>query len=230
MADPLNFLPSFQTESTLASGIQWAQSNSQSLKKTRLGLSVITLSIVIMLICIIGMCFGLMLLMGTKGFDEEGIKVTITVLRILVVSLVYVVGPICCLAVPAESGARGFLAGSIVLNLISIATSIVHDLAPMTYPNVFFNVSGICGFVGFIMFIVFMQKLSEYIGRYDLVTRSKTLLIVYIILVVILMCTFAMPLMFLAAAIVGIIFFIMYFYLVDDLRKALGKVAKPETA
>jgi uncharacterized membrane protein len=44
------------------------------------------------------------------------------------------------------------------------------------------------------------------------------------------MSTFALPLMFLAWGVVGIISFIMYWYLVDDLRKALGKVDKPETA
>ena len=230
MTDPLNPQTSPQTETVLAPGVQWAQSNSPSMKKTRLGLSLITLTIVITLICTIGMFFGMMLLMGTKGFDEKWIKVTITVARILAASLIYVIGPIFCLAVPAESGAKGFLAGSIVLNLISIVTSIVQVITPMAFTNVVFNIIGICGFIGFLMFIIFMQKLSEYIGRYDLVTRSKTVLILYIIFVVIVMCTFAMSLMFLAAAVAGIISFIMYWYLVDDLRKALGKVDKPETA
>jgi hypothetical protein len=229
MADPLNPQTSPLTETTLAPGVQWAQSNSPSLKKTRLGLSVITLSIVIMLICTIGMYLGMMLLMGTKDF-EKGIKVTLPVLDILMPSLICVVGPVFCLAVPAESGAKGFLAGSIVLYLVRIVTSIVQLIAPLVFPSVVFNIIGICGFIGFLMFIVFLQKLSQYIGRNDLVTRSKTLLIIYLISVVIFMSTFALPLMFLAWGVVGIISFIMYWYLVDDLRKALGKVDKPETA
>ena len=66
MADPLNPQISLQTESVPAPGVQWAQSNSPSLKKTRLGLSLITLTIVICVIGILAFSFGSALFMVTK--------------------------------------------------------------------------------------------------------------------------------------------------------------------
>ena len=59
--------------------------------------------------------------------------------------------------------------------------SIVYIIAPTAFPPIVFYVIGICPFIGFLLFLVFIKKLSEYIGRYDLAARSKTVLIVFLI-------------------------------------------------
>jgi hypothetical protein len=228
MADPLNPQTSLLTKTTLAPGVQWAQSNSPSLKKTRLGLSLITITIVICVIGILAFSFGSALFMVTKYYESNGIKVTISVLYILIDSLLFVVGPYFCLAVPAESGAKGFLAWSIVLSLISIISSIVYIIAPTAFPPIVFYVIGICPFIGFLLFLVFIKKLSEYIGRNDLAARSKTVLVVFLIYSAINLSALAMPLKFLVALVAGLVFLIMYFSLLDALRLSLGKVDKPK--
>lgn len=229
MADPLNPQTSPQMMATLAPGVQWAQTNSPSLKKTRLGLSLIHYMIEITLVVLIVMFFGASFIDPTIGIIK-GMTITISILGYLFVSITQIIGPLFCLAVPTESAANGFLVGSIVLQFFNIMKLILQVIVPMLLPPIVFHILGLCGFAGIIMFILFMNRLSEYINRVDLAARGRILLTGCFIFLGASLCMFALPMLAIVLIIAALILFLMYWYLVDDLRKALGKVDEPATA
>ena len=156
---------------TFASGKEWAQGNSPSVKKTRFGLSLVLIGYVVMIISGLCVAFGVMIFFGPNGLKDKGVMSTIALLRILIACFIDVVGPVYCLAVPAESGTKRYLMMSIFFNLIGIITSIVQLLAPMIFSSIFIRPFGFFGYIGTFMFIIFLKKLSEYIGRDDLGQR-----------------------------------------------------------
>ncbi|MGA2059326.1 MAG: hypothetical protein ABSG67_02505 [Thermoguttaceae bacterium] len=231
MTDFLNSQYTPQTTSTLSPGVQWAQTASPSLKKTRFGLSLVLWGYAIMIICMFGITFGIMISFGANGFKEKGLSDAISVLRILFAFFIDFVGPIYCLAVPTESGAKRFLMMSILFNLIGIINSIVHLLAPIIFSSIFIKPFGFLSFIGTFIFIIFLKKFAEYIGRDDLGSKGKKILIVYIIFFVMEICTFEISifpkgltaLLFFLGAITGLIYFLLYITLINDLRKSMIK-------
>jgi hypothetical protein len=240
MADPLNPKKSRHTASTLTPGVQWAQSNSPSLKKTRLGLSLVFFGtlITIIFIAVILTCSQLM---GSKYFNESGAKVVATILGLLLAIFIKIIGPGLCLAVPAESGSKRFLLGSIVLDLIAIVNTTVQIISPMAIPSIYFYFIELCNIISVFIFIYFLKKLSEYIGRGDLSIRSKYIMKGYVLCAAIVLGIYIVLfltgsfLFFLVVAFMGVFFFFIYLFLtyislINDLRKALGGVKVPATS
>ena len=216
MAESNDSQISHSTSKTLASGVQWAQTDSPSLKKTRLGLSLVFFGTVITII-FIAVVLICSLLMGSKAYNESAVKIAATILGISLAIFVNIVGPLLCLAVPAESGSKRFLVGSIVLDLIAIVNSTVQVIAPMVIPSIVFYIIRLCGIIGLFIFIYFLKKLSEYIGRDDLAARGKKVLIGYLIVPVgifaLAFLLFVVPPFFLVVASMGlVIVYYMYFY------------------
>jgi hypothetical protein len=238
MDEPLSFQTSTQTKTAIAPGERWAQTDSPSLKKTRLGLLLLFYGILISVICLIVMAFLNYALVGIVS-KENGFNIVVptALLMIVSVSFLYFAVPIFCLAVPAESGAKGLLAGSIMLNFISMVNSIVQFIMPTIVPSIVFHIIGICGGIGMVVFILFLKKLSEYIGREDLAAMSsKVLLFTCICWAITLgIFTFTLPylvefLLFILAALASIYLFFISMSLLNGLINALGKVDNLETS
>jgi hypothetical protein len=173
--------------------------------------------------------------MGRKSFNESGAKDIVIILGILLAIVANFIGPILCLSVPAESGSKRFLVGSIVLYLISIVITIVHDISPMAFPSIFFYISIFCRIISYFIFIYFLKKLSEYVGRDDLSAQGKKVLIGYLIIPVGILAGFLLGFVidpfFAVTALMGlfifvICIFIMYINLINGVRKTLVKENK----
>ncbi len=228
MNDPLNLKATTQNTSKPAPGVHWAQSDSPSLKKTRLGLSLIFFGNLIMIICMMGLLLSITLLVGIKWSDNRGAQIIISTVGLVGATLLCVVAPIYCLAVPDESDARGFLAGSLVFYIVSMLISIINiiisQLNPLSFMIVIYSLFSL---IGFIMFMLFMKKLSEYIDREDLAAYGKKILIGSVICSLMWYVSMCSPqtwlLLWFMAGLGKLVFFIMYMNLLNSLRKALGK-------
>jgi hypothetical protein len=234
MTDPLNPRTSFLTETTLSSGVQWAQSNSPSLKKTRMGLSLVFFgTITSMILSLIALlCFQLM---GSKIFNESGAKVIVTILGTSLAVVANIIGPFLCLSVPAESGSKKFLVASIVLHLIMIVNTIVQAISPMALPLIVFYFTRLCGIISLFIFIYFLKKLSEYVGRDDLSVLGKKVLIGFFSvpagIIAAFLLFFVVHPFFAVMASMGLFIFIicifvMYINLIYSVRKSLVKENK----
>ncbi|MGW8256734.1 MAG: hypothetical protein ACWGMZ_04535 [Thermoguttaceae bacterium] len=232
MVDPTDFQTNSSSSSFLSPGEQWAKTPSSSVKKTRLGLSLVFFGTItaIAFFVVIPIC---LLFMGTKAYNDSGVANVATLFGILMGSFVTIVSPAFCLAVPAESGAKKFLIGSIIFYLICLAYSTVQFIAPTALPEIVFYGGDFFTALGFFMFIIFLKRLSAYVGRNDLSARGKTVLIAYIFiqaaLLGVLHLFVLIPfLFFIIAVTMGLIIFsicfvIMYLKLINDLRNTLLK-------
>jgi hypothetical protein len=139
------------------------------------------------------------------------------------------IGPIVCLAVPSETGAKGFIIASVIFQLFNVVSSIGHFFAPTPTMNLIFRGLGLLGIVGFVCFVLFMKKLGKFIDRTDFVVRANNILYGWIVLIVLGVAAFLgvlaeFPLLGLLGFVVAIgalIVFVMYVNLIDALRKAL---------
>jgi hypothetical protein len=234
MDDSLNSKVSPQTATSFISGRQWAQTISPSLKNTRLGLTLVFFGtlVTIIFIAVVLICS---LLMGSKIYNDNGAKFTATILGLLLGIFVKIIGPVLCLAVPAESGVKRFLVGSIVLDLIAIVYTIVQIIFPMALLSIVFYITRFCSIISLFTFVYFLKTFSEYIGRDDLSALGKKVLIGYLIvpvgIIAVLLLLFVVPLFFVVVAYMGlfiliICIFVMYLNLINGLRRALVKENK----
>ena len=173
-------------EPATSPGVQWARTSSPSLQKTALGLSLIYYGIIVMLLSIVAMIvLGVMIAAtvagrGGGGAGAGGAFLVLMIpvgLALLVGAILCIVGPIVCLAVPEETNSRGFLIGSVVLQLINFVYSIFSYMIPDLKSPALAALFGILGCVGAVLFLLFLKNLSEYVGRSDLAQRAKNILI-----------------------------------------------------
>jgi hypothetical protein len=198
-------------------GVEWMQTDKAGLSKTALGLTVVYSGIVLLLLCLISMLatiFAPFLMPLVFG-------------AIIIAAIMMFVGPIFCLSVPPETKAQGLIVGSVVLQLINLALTIVAFAGIELFGIQAF--SQLFGVLSAVLFVLFMRKLALFIGRPDLASRASNVLI--LAAVVFLVGFAAGATMFWGAQVGGFLFFIlaimtlflfvMYANLVNYLRKAL---------
>jgi hypothetical protein len=229
MNDPMNPYAAPQVEVTLAPGAQWMRSGSVSLRQTYWGLSLIYYGIILILLAIISM-FPVMSLLGPRGGNLEllGILMIGINLTFLAGAILIFIGQLVCLAVPAETGAKGFIVAAVGFQVINIGASIVQTVMPGVFSPLGALGVGLLGLLGYVFFILFLRKLGEYIGRLDFVQRAMNILYGMILIIVVGVVAGGavwfhpiFGLLILAVAIGGLIVFVMYVNLINALRKAL---------
>jgi len=163
-------------------------------------------------------------------------------IAMLVGYLLVLIGPLFCLAVPAESGSKGFIIGSVVCTLASLAPLATTWLG-IRFTPFDSSASSVISTLGAILFMLFLRKLSLYIGRPDLARRAMAVLISAIVICVLLIgsalfvlgvrASSAVPggaaaggaagagVLMLVLMIAALVVFILYANLVNSLRKAL---------
>lgn len=226
MSDPVNPYASPQVEEKLSPGARWVSEMSPSLRRTGLGLTLVYYGIVLMILAFFGMG-GAVALQSLPAIGAAGFAV-------LAATLLMFVGPLVCLAVPAESGAKGFLLGSVFFQLANIGYAVaMHSawLAPQISSPLLRGVLQLLGLVGFVLFVLFMKRLSEFINRSDLAQKARNVLVGMVVLIGLGVAAVAGPaagvpalsLLFLAVGIGGLVLFVMYANLVNYLGNALRK-------
>ncbi|MCA9014624.1 MAG: hypothetical protein KDA77_04750, partial [Planctomycetaceae bacterium] len=164
-------------EADLTPGELWNQGGSASLRQTRLGLTFEYVGIAMMLLSVLGGMFIAIarlppILLLTMPFV------------MIVGALMIFVGPIICLAVPKESGAKELLVGSVVCQFANLFYSVSELFIPTLIPAPFKIALNYCGIFGLILFILFMKKLALYINRQDLSSKATHVLVFGIFMVV----------------------------------------------
>lgn len=230
MSGPINPYASPEVEEKLSSGALWARETSPSLRQTGLGLTLIYIGIIVLLLSLMVMFFGGMAL-AAVGPGAMVAVFGMATFAIIIAFVLMFVGPLVCMAVPAETGAKGFLIGSVVFQLANLGfviASIFISLPIATTP-VMGGAVQVMGPIGFLLFVMFLKKLSQYIGRDDLARSAQTIL-VGILVIIGLGVVMAVGLMGgvpilgllgIVVALGALILFVMYANLVNSLRKAL---------
>ena len=240
MSDPINPYASPLADLTPAPGERWVQDVSPSLRQTGIGLTLVYYGIVLVLLSILVLMFG-----GFVAADAGGAVFVLVVgaagIGMVVACILMFVGPLVCLAVPTESGARAYIIGSVVFQLANIGYAVLSQFVPVEIPLAAALILNLLGVVGTVLFILFMKKLAEYIGRERLAARARNLLVTLGVLVVLGTVFVAVAIvgtleelpegtllavigvLGLVVIVLGLIVFVMYANLVDALRKALRR-------
>ena len=178
-SDPANPYASPQVEMILPHGVQWVQADSPSLRQTGVGLSLIYYGIVTVLLSVIVMVMGVCAAAVAGGrFGRLALGVTaLAGLGVIVGSILNFVGPLVCLAVPAESGAKGLIVGSVILQLGSVTHTVLLVVAPGVISGPMSTAMNLLGIVAALLFVLFMKQVSAYIGRPDLAARARNVLL-----------------------------------------------------
>ena len=240
MSDPINPYASPLADLTPAPGERWVQDVSPSLRQTRIGLTLVYYGIVLVLLSILVLMFG-GFVAGGAGDGVFPFVIGAAAMGIVAACILMFAGPLVCLAVPSESGARGLIIGSVVFQLANLSYVIVLQFLPVEIPAAVDLVLSLLGLVGTVLFILFMKKLAEYIGRERLAARARNLLITLAVLVALGAVVVAAAvaealegfpvgipgmatvLLGLVVVVLGLIVFVMYANLIDALRKALRR-------
>lgn len=220
-------------------GTQWIADASPSLHQTTSGLSVLYYGLVIVLLCLI-VNFAIALEWGPLILGR------IAALGMCVGGILIFLGPFLCLRVPPESKSRGYIMGSVGLQLASLFVLVLltlrgfaaawagqhHDYQAVV---VLACLLGLAVLVSFILFVLFIRRLAQFIGRRDLADRARNVLIALAAGILLVLVMASLPLLRLregarAAVIVAVptvlgvlVGYIMYASLVNRLRKALKK-------
>lgn len=221
MSGEISVEESVPEEADLTPGEQWVREGAATLRQTRLGLSLEYVGIALVLLSVPGaILIALYRLPPTLLLLMPFVTI--------VGALMMFVGPIICLAVPKESGAKELLIGSVVCQFANIFYTVSELFIPTLIPAPFKVALNYCGVFGLILFVLFMKKLAVYINRQDLSSKATYVLvfgilmmIASILIIFLLLAQMIPPLSFIPIPIGALIAFVMYANLIGYLRKAL---------
>ncbi|WP_339733997.1 hypothetical protein [uncultured Gimesia sp.] len=138
---------------------------SRSLKQVRLGVAIEFTGFVLILLSIIaGPVIAIGKLPPTVHLVFRFVSLFGAILMVL--------GPLICLAVPEESGARKILKASIGCKVVNVAAFIIGYFYAKSFGDVFQFILSIFSILGFIFFISFMAKMALYIQSRKLQTEA----------------------------------------------------------
>jgi hypothetical protein len=245
MDEPVNPYASPLAETMQMPASAGAEVASPALRRTGVGLTLVYYGILLILLTIIGLFFSVIFLRMGPLFkngqplipgglpDNFTIIILVGGISSLVGCLLMFAGQIVCLAVPSESGAKGFIIAVIILQIVSIVqsfSSVILQFAPnLKIPEPVSIILNFTGLVGTILFVLFLRKLSEYIGRMDFMDKARNILVLLLFLfavgaVTVVGMMLINPLFgFLGIILaIGALFcFVMYVNLINALRKVL---------
>jgi hypothetical protein len=197
--------------------------SSPGLERTATGLGLVYYGILIMLLMIV---VGIIAMVLTGDARQALFPVLLIGVGAIVGGLLMFIGQVLCLAVPAESGGRGLIIGTVILQALNFVTSVTMNLVGNGTKS-----GNLFGLIGAVLFILFLRKVSQYIGRRDLATRAGNVLgimgaIVGLAMVAgVLAAIKAQAALFVMGAVglIALVGFVMYVNLLNALRKALRR-------
>jgi hypothetical protein len=173
-----------------------------------------------------------------QAFSGVGIFLILCGLGIITGYIMSLVGSLMCLATPEETGAKGLITTSVAVMVIALVLNIAtYAIDDARAENAIDGLSKILSVVGGITFILFLKKLAEFIGAHHLATRAKSILIALAVGVLLMILSIALifsagpraggggvavaGLIMLVVLIGGLVVFVMYANLINNLRKAI---------
>lgn len=204
-----------------AAGEAWMRDQTGQLRLVYIGLSLSYWGIILTLL-------GVMIAIGSAFLAASAGPAVALALMIggagmaVIGSLLSFVGPFFCLAVPAESGAKGFIIASVALQLVNFIVSPIAAFVEV--PAMYELVSNLAGplaaLAALFAFILFMRRLAAFIGQPQLLARADRVLVgAGLIIVSWIITVVAVAAVGFFVAIAVLVVFIMYANLINDLRK-----------
>ncbi|MEX2139766.1 MAG: hypothetical protein WD894_10930 [Pirellulales bacterium] len=209
-----------------------------------LGLIYISICIILLSAILIGILGGVTGAMGAQRgaramqpgeafprpeFGGMAIVMLLCGLGLIVGYTLGLIGTFMCLATPQETGAKGLITTSVVLMVIAL----VMTIANVAVENMALaGLANILSVAGGIAFILFLKKLAEFIGAIHLARRAQSILIALVVGVGLLIVSLGIAVTGGGAAIIaglvifvlmigGLVVFVMYANLINNLRKAI---------
>jgi hypothetical protein len=202
---------------------EWLRSTDPSLQTVANGLGRICNGIILIIASLI-LGFILALVVGAAVGPRAAMLVGMIVIVFALIGLAMVViGTLMCLATPAETGARGLIIASVILEVTGFAMLVIDYFVP----NIAIDTIGTLALLaGHITFLLFLKQLSEFIGAVPLAERAKLLLVLVAVTIGLrLALLFVAPalvlLLALAMLVIELISLFMYLRLLEGLRKAI---------
>lgn len=203
------------------------------LQRTATGLGFVYYGIMIMLVMILVM-MGVMVFLLSAQDPRQGMATLQSPLFIIagvgaiLGTLLMFIGQVLCLAVPPQSGARGLIVGTVILQVIGFVISLAWGYVG-NMPAEKGKPGNLLGMIAAILFILFLRKVSKYIERPDLAARAGNILGIILAIAGLLVmggilmvarAAFA-PLFMAVGGLLMLVVFVMYVNLLNALRKAL---------
>ncbi|MCA9248683.1 MAG: hypothetical protein KDA42_16270 [Planctomycetales bacterium] len=197
-----------------ASG-EWLRSNAEGLSKTAIGLSLMYYGIILLLLWTI-LTIPMMFLGAAIRFPLGA--------GMIIASIMMFVGPVLCLSVPPETGAKGLAALSVVFQLIRVIVEFLPFVG--IAPNIVPGLAQAAGILSSVLFVVFLRKLAQFIHRDDLTKRANNVLMMAVIAIALALGSVVgigpLPgLILIGVGILALVLFVMYANLINALRKAI---------
>lgn len=217
-------------------GSTWVNSGGKSLRKVAQGIKLVYYGIVLMLVAIILVVLAMILSNLLESLAILAVGGIAAAALLVVAAILNFVGPIVCLAVPAETRSKGLITGSVIFQLLNLVVGIFVQVAQRLEAIAASWLvtaqlgSSMIGATAFILFILFIKRLAQFIGRDDLAQRAGTVLNTWILLFILLMAgTIVLavaPLgalfILLPAAVAAIIVLVVYVKLIESMKNALA--------
>jgi hypothetical protein len=143
--------------------------------KVRQGLGYHYARVVVLLLTIFVLCvsyaFGTFAEIIPVLHEISGVGLLLTIILLYLQPLLGLVGSILCLAVPPQSGARGYIIASVVLDLAAIPIGAV-----ITFSDIPTIAGAPLGFVAWVLFMLFLRHLANFLHRWVEESESREIL------------------------------------------------------
>ena len=157
MSDSINPYASPQVESQAQVAQLPGDVSPSALRPTGIGLALVFYGLVIVMVS--------MLLMGCLG-PIAGIGGSIGGIPMLI-------GPLFCLTVPKQSGARWLIIGSVFFEFLMVAPAFfVLVFTESSAALVLTNMAGLFWLISFIFFVLFLRRVAQFLGDDDVARRG----------------------------------------------------------
>jgi hypothetical protein len=214
------------------------------MRTTGIGLSLVYYGIIMILLTLFVIFLSRMFLAFDRNPRLEVLDIAlifkVSVVTVVLGGLLNFAGQVVCLFVPLQTGAKGFIIAAVIFQIASFfqyILPVVNRLMPdLEIPQSVNIALGFGGILNLLFFVFFMGKLSAFIGRRSLAVRARNMFVLGVILFGILGVMFGGTLAFqnsnfhllgIPLLIGGLVEFVMYVNLLNDLRKILlGKEPK----
>jgi hypothetical protein len=157
-------------------------------RKVRFGLAAMYYCIIAVVVVGIVMTLGAVLLVGTMPGRQGGPPLLVVFAMLFCGLAVFggvigaLIGQALCIAVPSQSGAKGFAIGATVCVVLNIALSILSQA--VGDERLLSGVGGLISLVGNILFLLFIRQSASYLGNHDLTDSVVKFVIAAVALIV----------------------------------------------
>lgn len=222
---------------TLSPGEAWLAGGAANLQPVYWGLSLIYWGIILLVVGFAVVVAGAVI----DGRPQAIANVTTSPIvmagvgMLLLTSLFWFVGPLLCLPAPTAAGARALIIAAVVMQLGSYVIGFVPLNAALVG-----GVGVLLWWAGLVAFVLFMRQLAVFIVQPILALRALRLLIVGLLWLLLMIAAsimigmqyagLPMALVLLSLLIGGLIVFVMFANLVNDLRKKIRSHLSPAKA